>query len=195
MRRRERRTRRISHSSWIQCAVILGVSGGIAAYKAAELARSSAWNAGCTVQVVMTAAAQEFVRPLTFAALTGRQGHHRPLVRFGLEETLSSAVEHIRVAQENDVLVVAPATADLIAKFAPAWRTIFSPPLPGLHRTGGDRAGDEHQHVEASGHAGESRDPARTRAPDRGAGGRTSGLRDDRPGPARRTGGDRQASW
>src|SRR5205807_7321673 len=92
--------------------VILGVGGGIAAYKSAELARRLQ-ERGCTVEVVMTAGAQHFIQPLTFAALTGRK------VITGLwsgpssEETLSSAVEHIRVAQENDVLVVAPATADL----------------------------------------------------------------------------------
>lgn len=97
--------------------VILGVGGGIAAYKAAELARAL-MERGLAVQVVMTRGAQEFVRPLTFAALT----NHKVITDlFGSrtsEETLSSAVEHIRVAQENQLLVVAPATADLLAKFA-----------------------------------------------------------------------------
>ena len=99
--------------------VALGVGGGIAAYKSAELARALQ-ERGCTVEVVMTEAARQFIQPLTFAALTGRK------VITGLwagahgsgEETLSSAVEHIRVAQDNDTLVVAPATADLLAKFA-----------------------------------------------------------------------------
>ena len=90
--------------------VILGVGGGIAAYKAAELARAL-MERNATVQVVMTRAAQEFVRPLTFAALTGRK------VFADLFET-EGAIEHIRVAQESEVLVVAPATADLLAKFA-----------------------------------------------------------------------------
>jgi phosphopantothenoylcysteine decarboxylase/phosphopantothenate--cysteine ligase len=97
--------------------VVLGVGGGIAAYKAAELARALQ-ERGASVQVVMTAAAQEFVRPLTFAALTGREVITGMFAAGGGDETLSSAVEHIRVAQENDLLVVAPATANLLAKFA-----------------------------------------------------------------------------
>src|SRR5574340_892969 len=97
--------------------VILGVSGGIAAYKAAELARALAQN-GHAVQVVMTAAAQEFVRPLTFAALTGRKVITDMFPAGGAEGALSSAVEHIGVALEHQVLVVAPATADVMAKFA-----------------------------------------------------------------------------
>jgi len=96
---------------------LVGVGGGIAAYKAAELARALA-ERGVEVQVVMTAAAQQFVRPLTFAALTGRKVITDLFPTAGHEETLSSAVEHIGVAQESDVLVVAPATADLMAKFA-----------------------------------------------------------------------------
>lgn len=97
--------------------IILGVGGGIAAYKAAELARALMEN-GHSVRVVMTAAAQEFVRPLTFAALTGRKVITGMFSAGSAEETLSSAVEHIAVAQESDLMVVAPATADLLAKFA-----------------------------------------------------------------------------
>jgi phosphopantothenoylcysteine decarboxylase/phosphopantothenate--cysteine ligase len=93
---------------------ILGVGGGIAAYKAAELARAL-MERGFSVQPILTAAAEEFVRPLTFTALTGRKTITN---LFSAEDTLSSAIEHIRVAQENDVLVIAPATADLIAKLA-----------------------------------------------------------------------------
>jgi phosphopantothenoylcysteine decarboxylase/phosphopantothenate--cysteine ligase len=96
--------------------VILGIGGGIAAYKAAELARTL-MERGVTVQVVMTRAAQEFVRPLTFAALTARKVITDLFASSG-EDTLASAVEHIRVAQEAQALVVAPATADLLAKFA-----------------------------------------------------------------------------
>jgi phosphopantothenoylcysteine decarboxylase/phosphopantothenate--cysteine ligase len=96
--------------------VVLGIGGGIAAYKAAELARALL-ERGCTVQVVMTCAAREFVRPLTFAALTGRKVITEMFPSSG-EETLSSAIEHIQVAREANVLVVAPATADLLAKFA-----------------------------------------------------------------------------
>jgi phosphopantothenoylcysteine decarboxylase/phosphopantothenate--cysteine ligase len=96
--------------------VILGIGGGIAAYKAAELARTL-MERGVTVQVVMTRAAQEFVRPLTFAALTARKVITDLFAGSG-EDTLSTAVAHIRVAQEAQALVVAPATADLLAKFA-----------------------------------------------------------------------------
>jgi phosphopantothenoylcysteine decarboxylase/phosphopantothenate--cysteine ligase len=97
--------------------VLLGVGGGIAAYKAAELARALA-ERGAEVQVVMTAAAQQFVRPLTFAALTGRKVITSLFPAAGQEESTESAIEHIRVTQENDLLIVAPATADLMAKFA-----------------------------------------------------------------------------
>ena len=87
--------------------VVLGVGGGIAAYKAAELARAL-MERGLRVQVVMTAAAQEFVTPLTFAALTGRKVITDLFASGSSEATLSSAIEHIAVAQENDLLVVAP---------------------------------------------------------------------------------------
>lgn len=90
--------------------IILGVGGGIAAYKAAELARLL-MQQDHTVQAVMTSAAEEFVRPLTFAALTGRK---TLTDLFAIE----SAIEHIAIAQEHDLLVIAPATADLIAKLA-----------------------------------------------------------------------------
>jgi phosphopantothenoylcysteine decarboxylase/phosphopantothenate--cysteine ligase len=97
--------------------VALGVTGGIAAYKAAELVRLLQ-DRGIRVQVVMTRAAQEFVRPLTFAALSGEKVI-TDLFGAGAEEpNIDSAVEHIAVAQAIDALVVAPATADVIAKFA-----------------------------------------------------------------------------
>ncbi len=97
--------------------VALGVGGGIAAYKAAELARAL-MERGFAVEVVMTGAAAEFIRPLTFAALTGRKVLTDLFSAASAEDTLSSAIEHIRLAQENQILVVAPATADLLAKFA-----------------------------------------------------------------------------
>jgi phosphopantothenoylcysteine decarboxylase / phosphopantothenate---cysteine ligase len=97
--------------------VALGVTGGIAAYKAAELVRLLQ-DRGLRVQVIMTRAAQEFVRPLTFAALSGEKVI-TDLFGAGAEEpNIDSAVEHIAVAQAIDALVVAPATADVIAKFA-----------------------------------------------------------------------------
>src|ERR1022692_4496185 len=97
--------------------IALGVSGGIAAYKAAEIVRQLQ-ERGVRVQVIMTAAAQEFVRPLTFAALSGEKVI-TSMFSAGVEQpNLDSAVEHISVAQSLDALLVAPATADAIAKFA-----------------------------------------------------------------------------
>ncbi len=93
------------------------MAGGIAAYKAAELCRALIQR-GFAVQVVMTAAAEKFITPLTFAALTGRKVITGLFSTSTSEDTLASAVEHIGVAQENQLLVVAPATADLLAKFA-----------------------------------------------------------------------------
>jgi len=99
--------------------IALGVSGGIAAYKAAEIVRLLQ-DRGIRVQVVMTAAAQEFVRPLTFAALSGEKvitdlfGSGES----GSQANLDSAIEHIAVAQTIDALLVAPATADVLARFA-----------------------------------------------------------------------------
>jgi phosphopantothenoylcysteine decarboxylase/phosphopantothenate--cysteine ligase len=98
--------------------IALGVTGGIAAYKAAEILRALQ-DRGIRVQVVMTSAAQEFVRPLTFAALSGEKvitgmfspGQER-------EPNIDSAIEHIAVAQAIDALVVVPATADVLAHFA-----------------------------------------------------------------------------
>src|SRR3990172_1114062 len=96
--------------------VVLGVSGGVAAYKAAELVRRLQQER-LDVQVVMTRHAQEFVTPLTFAALTGQKVITS---MFGGEApaNVDSAVEHIGVAQSLDALVVAPATANTIAKMA-----------------------------------------------------------------------------
>jgi phosphopantothenoylcysteine decarboxylase / phosphopantothenate---cysteine ligase len=97
--------------------VTLGVGGGIAAYKAAELARELQ-RRGATVQVVMTESAQQFITPLTFAALTNQEVITGLFDQSSAASTLGSAVQHIRVAEEHDVLVVAPATADLLANFA-----------------------------------------------------------------------------
>jgi len=98
--------------------IALGVSGGIAAYKAAEIVRLLQ-DRGIRVQVVMTSSAQEFIRPLTFAALSGEKVITSMFAAdAGAEPNIDSAIEHIAVAQSIDALVVAPATADLIAKFA-----------------------------------------------------------------------------
>jgi phosphopantothenoylcysteine decarboxylase/phosphopantothenate--cysteine ligase len=98
--------------------VALGVCGGIAAYKAAEIVRLLQ-DKEIRVQVIMTSSAQEFVRPLTFAAISGEKvitGMFAP--EGGAESNIDSAVEHIAVAQSIDALLVCPATADVIGKFA-----------------------------------------------------------------------------
>jgi len=89
---------------------VLGVGGGIAAYKSAELARALIAR-GFRVQTIMTAAARQFVQPLTFAALTGNKVITGLFSEGSSDDTLSSAIEHIAVARDNDVLVIAPATA------------------------------------------------------------------------------------
>ncbi|HEX9714015.1 MAG TPA: bifunctional phosphopantothenoylcysteine decarboxylase/phosphopantothenate--cysteine ligase CoaBC [Actinomycetota bacterium] len=90
--------------------VVLGVSGGIACYKAVEVARLLT-KAGASVQVVMTAAATEFVGPLTFSSLTGK-----PAYQGLFDET--DHVLHVDIARAADVVLVAPATANLLSKMA-----------------------------------------------------------------------------
>ena len=132
--------------------ITLGVTGGVAAYKAAELVRRLQ-QGGFSVQVVMTRGAREFVTPLTFAALSGQKVITDLFSdSSGGEANLESAIEHIAVAQRTDLLLVAPATADIIAKFArgiaddflttlylapgpdhaPAVRDLLTCPLPGV---------------------------------------------------------------
>jgi phosphopantothenoylcysteine decarboxylase/phosphopantothenate--cysteine ligase len=96
----------------------LGVTGGVAAYKAAELVRRLQQEK-LDVQVVMTRAAQEFITPLTFAALTGQNVITDIFAAAGsAPANVESAIEHIAVAQRIDLLLVAPATADILGKFA-----------------------------------------------------------------------------
>ena len=97
--------------------VALGVSGGIAAYKAAELVRLLQ-DRGLEVQVVMTAAAREFISPLTLAALSGRKVITGMFAEAAGEANLDSAIEHIAVAQSIDALLIAPATANVLAQIA-----------------------------------------------------------------------------
>ncbi len=98
--------------------IALGVTGGVAAYKAAELVRRLQQEK-LDVQVVMTRSAQEFITPLTFAALTGKKVITEMFGADGAEPAnVESAIEHIAVAQRIDLLLVAPATADILAHFA-----------------------------------------------------------------------------
>src|SRR5687768_8947051 len=96
--------------------ILLGVCGSIAAYKVADLA-SKLTQAGAEVNVVMTEAAQKFVTPLTFEAVTGRT------VYTNVWETTSNAalpahIAHVALGEASDLMVVAPATANTIAKLA-----------------------------------------------------------------------------
>ena len=95
---------------WAGRHVVLGVSGGIACYKSCILARRLV-DAGARVDAVLTEAAAEFVRPLTFEALTGRP------VLSSLWEP-GGALSHVRLGQGSDIIIVAPATAHLIARVA-----------------------------------------------------------------------------
>ena len=132
--------------------VILGVGGGIAAYKAAELVRALQQR-DHEVQVVMTRAAQEFIQPLTFAALTGRkvitglfsqessQGHSVERSRAyrgrARERSAGGGARHGRSAGEVRVR---------------ARRTIFEHPVSGIYRSSGFGAGHEYRHVGTSSH-------------------------------------------
>jgi phosphopantothenoylcysteine decarboxylase/phosphopantothenate--cysteine ligase len=92
--------------------ILLGVSGGIAAYKSAELVRRLQ-DAGARVRVVMTPAACEFVTPLTFQALSGEPVHVELL-----DEQAEAAMGHIELARWADAILIAPATANTLAKLA-----------------------------------------------------------------------------
>ena len=92
--------------------IVLGVSGSIAAYKAADLA-SRLTQSACLVSVIMTPAAREFITPLTFRSLT-----HRPVVTDWFDPTSDLSIQHVALAEAADALVIAPATADIIAKLA-----------------------------------------------------------------------------
>lgn len=97
---------------FINKVVVLGITGSIAAYKAVELA-SKLTQAGAEVNVVMTKAATEFITPLTFRSIT-----HRPVVTEMFELDSEFSVEHVALAKRADVVVIAPATANIMAKIA-----------------------------------------------------------------------------
>jgi len=92
--------------------VVLGITGSIAAYKAAEIA-SRLVKAGATVEVIMTEAATRFVMPLTLRSIT-----HRPVVTDMFAENVEYSPEHVALAEAADMVLIAPATADIIAKLA-----------------------------------------------------------------------------
>src|SRR5215207_10019536 len=92
--------------------VTLGVTGSIAAYKAVALA-SSLHQAGAIVDVAMTAAAQRFVQPLSFQAIT-----HRPVFADLWAPGMETDIAHVTLGRESDVIAIVPATANMLAKLA-----------------------------------------------------------------------------
>ena len=92
--------------------VVLGITGSIAAYKAADLV-SKLTQAGAKVEVIMTESATEFISPLTIRSLTAR-----PVVTGMFGQSLESAIEHVALAEAADVVAIAPATANVISKLA-----------------------------------------------------------------------------
>lgn len=99
-------------SSLANKQILLGVTGGIAAYKSADLVRRLQ-DQGASVQVVMTPAAQEFITPLTMQALSGHQVHTQLL-----DPEAEAGMGHIQLARWADLVLVAPATADFMARLA-----------------------------------------------------------------------------
>jgi len=92
--------------------IVLGITGSIAAYKAAEIA-SQLTQAGAKVSVIMTEEAIRFISPVTFRAITGR-----PVVTEMFDLASEFSIEHVSLAESADIVVIAPATANIIAKLA-----------------------------------------------------------------------------
>jgi len=99
-------------ASLVNKKIVLGISGGIAAYKSAELARALIQE-GAQVQVVMTEAAQQFITPITMQALTGK-----PVFTNQWDGRIANNMAHIELSRQADVILIAPASADLIAKLS-----------------------------------------------------------------------------
>ena len=93
--------------------IVLGISGGIAAYKSAELARALIQE-GAEVQVVMTEAAQQFITPITMQALTGKP----VFTNQWDDDRIANNMAHIELSRQADAILIAPASADLIAKLS-----------------------------------------------------------------------------
>ena len=132
--------------------IALGVTGGIGAYKAVEVARGLQ-KRGHEVVAVMTQRATRFVGPITFEAITRRR-----VITDQFEAGANADIEHIALASTIDLLLIAPATANIIGKLANGIADDFLSTLyTGDARAGAARAGDEHADVRARGGAGEPR--------------------------------------
>jgi phosphopantothenoylcysteine decarboxylase/phosphopantothenate--cysteine ligase len=132
--------------------IVLGLTGGIACYKAAELTRELI-KAGASVQVVMTSAAEAFITPVTMQALSGRVVYTS---QWDAREGNNMA--HINLTRDADAVLVAPASADFITKLAHGAADDLLSLLCAARR-----AGDEPRDVGASGHATQRRAGARRR--------------------------------
>ena len=159
----------------------LGVSGGIGAYKAIEVARLLQQR-GHRVQAVLTRNARRFVGPLTFEAITRER-----VITSQFAPGMNADIEHIALASDLDLLLVAPATANVIGKFANGHRRRFPVRAVSGHQGARrDGAGHEHQHVGAPGRRGERRYAGLARRAIRRSRLRLSGVRLGRQGPPRR---------
>ena len=162
--------------------ILLGVTGGIAAYKSPDLVRRLR-DRGAEVQVVMTAAAREFVTAATFQAVSGRS------VRTDLwDAAAEAAMGHIELARWAELVLIAPASADFLARLSAGIADdLLSTLVPGHRGAHRSCTGDESCHVGQRGNACECRDAAAARR----AGVRTrrgrSGLRRGWCGPDART--------
>ena len=163
--------------------ILLGVSGGIAAYKAVELVRL-ATAAGHSVRVVQTPASLQFVGRATFEGVTGAPvlvDEFEPDPARGAfpgDPALDhNPISHLELVARCDVLVVAPASANTVAKLAHGLAdNLLTSRGAREHRAAGARPGDEHPHVRAPGHAGEPGAAALAGRPDRGPGHRAAGV-------------------
>ncbi len=164
--------------------IVLAVGGGIAAYKSAELARLLI-KSGHEVQAVLTASAQEFIRPLTFSTLTGKK------VITDLFCRTPATWSILTLREEHDLLLVAPATAGMLARMAQGLADDFLSTMY-LAFTGQSGAGacHERQHVEPSGNAGKSAKRCEPAAPTWLLPAKVSGVRHHRAGPFGGTGTD-----
>ena len=175
-------------SRWLEGkTIVVGLSGGIACYKAAELVRLLR-SGGARVRVVMTRHALEFITPLTLQTLAGE-----PVSTELFDLTQESEIGHIRLADTADAIVVAPATANVIGKMAAGLgddlltTVLLATRAPVLLAPAMNVHMWENRLVQAN-----LRAPARARLAHHRAGRRLSGLRLRRGGAAGRAGGDRR---
>ena len=172
--------------------ITLGVTGGVAAYKAAELVRRLQQD-DFSVQVVMTRGAREFVTPLTFRGAERAEGHHRSVCRAGSERRCESRFRdrtHCGGSAHRSVAGRARDGRHSRQVCAGHCGRFPDDSLSCLDGAGGGCAGDEREHVESRGDAGESRCAAFARSARRESRRRLSRVRHDRRGAACGAGAD-----